>query len=152
MSEFQLSQGIIALSVANSWDEAKLEWELAEIYREDDPDTCLCSHYPINEICVLRNTHNGNTAIVGNVCVKKFLGLPSDKIFVAIKKISEDDCNALNVEAIVHAHQRGWVSDWDRKFYIDTWRKRNLSVKQMNKRIQINQKVLNKVTNKFRQR
>ena len=42
---------------------------------------CLCSHFPIKEICVIRNRVNGVRAEVGNVCVKKFLGLPSGKIF-----------------------------------------------------------------------
>jgi hypothetical protein len=76
MGEYQLAQAMLPLSVADSWQQAKLEWTLAEVYRQDDPETCLCGHYPIIEICVLENKKNGNRAEVGNVCVKKFLGLP----------------------------------------------------------------------------
>ncbi len=152
MPEYKLIQEIVALSDADIWDEAKLEWGLAEVYREDDPETCLCGHYPINEICILRNSENGNLATVGNICVKKFLGLPSDKIFAAIKRISDDNWSALNAEAIAHAHQRRWINDWERKFYMSTWRKRKLSGKQEEKRFQINNKVLNNVTNKFKNR
>lgn len=40
------------------------------------------------EVVVLRNQHNGNKAEGGNVCVKKFLGLPSDRIFKAIQWVA----------------------------------------------------------------
>ena len=149
MSEFKLTSEIIARSEASRWDEAKLEWTLQEIYHEEEPQTCLCGHFPINEICVIGNSENGGEAVVGNVCVKKFLGLPSDQIFRAIKKIREDDAAALNPDAISHAHRKGWINDWERSFYIDTWRKRKLSGKQLTKRIQINKNVLKHVTNRF---
>ena len=97
MSQYKLTQGIIHLSEANTWDEAKLEWELAEVYQQDEPDTCLCCYFPINEIRVLRNKRNHQVTRVGNVCVKKFLGLPSYKIFDALRRIAEDESRALNV-------------------------------------------------------
>lgn len=152
MSEYQLTTEILKLSQSQKWDEAKLEWKLLNIYKEDEPFTCLCGHNPIIEICILKNIKNGNEAVVGNVCVKKFLGLPSDKIFNAITKISEDIHNALNPEAIVHAFEQGWIDDWKKNFYLDTWRKRKLTQPQMAKRIEINKKVLRNVINKFNKR
>lgn len=142
MSEYQLTERLIARSVADTWDEAKLEWGLEHVWREDEPDTCLCGHFPIIEICLLRNRRNNNTAIVGNCCVKKFTNLPSDLIFQAVKRIESDVEHAINAETIHHAHEKGWINDWERKFYMDTWRKRKLSGAQHTKRVQINQKVL----------
>lgn len=142
MSQYQLSEKLISLSVADTWDEAKLEWALEHVWREDEPDTCLCGHSPIIEICLLRNRKNNNPAIVGNCCVKKFETLPSDLIFQAVRRIQEDIERAINPETIDHAHQKGWINDWERKFYMDTWRKRRLTDARRNKRIQINQKVL----------
>ncbi len=146
MSKYKLAEEIIARSEADTWDEAKLEWGLAEIYKVDDPRKCLCGHFPIIEICVLKNKENGKRAVVGNCCVKKFIGLPSHKIFDAINRVSADESRALNAETIDHAHREGWVNDWERQFYFDTMRKRNLSAKQLAKRIQINGKVLKKMT------
>ena len=143
MSEYKLTEEIIHRSKADTWDEAKLEWELAQVYRVNEAGTCLCGHFPIIEICVLHNKYNDNDAIVGNVCVKKFLGLPSDKIFQAVSRISKDDEKALNAETIDHAHRRGWINNWEREFYFDTMRKRKLSWKQLDKRVQVNHKVLN---------
>src|SRR5258708_1076784 len=142
MSEYKLAEAIVALSTSRTWDEAKLEWQLDEIYNQDEPDTCLCGHFPIVEICVLRNGRNGSRAEVGNLSVKKFLGLPSDRIFNAIARGAGDIKRALNAEAIDHAHRRGWINDWERGFYFDTMRKRLLSNKQMAKRVQINRLVL----------
>lgn len=117
---------------------------LDQIFEADKPETCLCGHFPIIEICVLRNKNNQNTATVGNCCVKKFIGLPSNLIFQALKRVRKDIKKSLNAEAINHAHRNKWISDWERTFSLDTCRKRVLSDKQMGARIKVNQKVLNR--------
>lgn len=145
MSEFKLTKGIIALSNSQNWDEAKLEWDLKEVYMSDDPETCLCGHNPIIEVCVLRNKLNGNETIVGNSCVKKFIGLSSDKIFQAVKRVEKDSSKSLNIEAVKYAREKEWINDWEYNFSVDTMRKRNLSDKQLKTRKQINQKMLSRM-------
>lgn len=142
MSEFKLTTEIVALSSASVWDAAKLEWVLHEVFESDEPDTCLCGHYPIIENCVLRNKVNGSLATVGNCCVKKFIGLPSDLIFQAVKRIRADATKSLNGEAINYARERGWVTTWESDFYFDIMRKRRLTAKQSSKKRQINEKFL----------
>lgn len=44
-NEYKLAAGIIALSVAKTWGQAKLEWELQDIYDEDEPDICIAANY-----------------------------------------------------------------------------------------------------------
>lgn len=141
MSEYQLTQGIINLSKAKNWDAAKLEWRLYEVYEAEEPETCLCGHFPIIEICVLNNTENGNITNVGNCCVKKFIGLPSDKIFQAVKRVRKDNEKSLNAESIQYAYDKKWINEWERDFYLGIMRKRNLSTKQLSKKIQINEKL-----------
>jgi hypothetical protein len=146
MGEYKLTQEIIARSVATTWDEAKLEWNLDEVYETSEPETCLCGHTPIIELCILRNRRNANAALVGNCCVKKFIGLPSDKIFEAFKRVRKDESRALNAETIEHAFSRGWINEWERKFCFSTIRKRALSGRQQNKRIEINRKIVARIT------
>lgn len=141
-----LAAAIIARSVSSQWQQAKHEWILDQVYRQDEPDTCLCGHYPIIEICVLRNRHNGNLAVVGNVCVKKFLGLPSDLIFQALKRVAKDPDKPLNEAAVSHAFAKQWINQWEHDFCLDTMRKRSLSDKQMAKRRQINLQLLARTT------
>ena len=142
MPEYQLAAEIIKRSSAKTWDAAKLEWELKNVYEAEEPGTCLCGHFPIIEICVLHNKVNGNDAIVGNYCVNKFIGLPSDKIFQAVKRVRKDTEKSLNAEAIQHAYDHGWITEWESDFYFGIMRKRNLSTKQAAKKIQINEKVM----------
>lgn len=144
-NEYKLKEEIIALSESKVWTQAKLEWELDYIYFEDEPETCLCGKTPIIEVCVLKNRRNGNNATVGNVCVKKFIGLPSNNIFQAVKRISEDIEKSLNLETINYAHNRKWISEKDFNFYSDIWRKQKLSPKQMNWKVKINQRILSKI-------
>lgn len=148
MSEYKLTENIIRLSASNIWDIAKLEWDLSEVYEAEEPETCLCGHYPIIEICVLQNKINRQSTIVGNCCVKKFIGLPSDKIFQAVKRVRKDDQKSLNIEAIQHAFDKGWINQWEYDFSINTMRKRNLSAKQLATRKNINTKILHNMKRK----
>jgi len=142
VSEYQLTTEILNRSVARPWDEAKLEWALLEVYEAEKPETCLCGHFPIIELCALINRKNGNQATVGNCCVKKFIGLPSDKIFQAVKRIRKDQSKSLNAEAVQHAFDRHWITEWESIFYFGIMHKHKLSPKQAAKKNEINQLVL----------
>lgn len=138
----QLKEAILARSQATDWEVAKKEWKLVRIYEADEPDTCLCGHTPIIEICVLSNTLNGQHAEVGNRCVKRFLGLRSDLIFAGIKRVKADISKSLNANSTVFFFERGIINDWEYKFQNSTLSKRSLSGKQMETRMKINRKVL----------
>ncbi len=143
MSEHQLKQRIIEMSDANNWERAVLEWKLQGVYM-DKKTTCLCGHYPIVNICEIRNYLNNNTAIVGNCCVNNFLGLHSKKIFGAIKRVHMDIDKSFNTETIEFAFYKKWVNEWEKEFYLDIKNKRNLSDKQLKCKRKINKKILNR--------
>ncbi len=146
-NEYRLAERIISLSNSKDWASARSEWYLSEIYfAEDEPETCLCGHRPIIEVCVLRNRINCASAEVGNVCVNKFLGIPSKIIFDGIKRVSKDENKALNTSAADYALSKDWINDWEFCFLISTALKKNLSVNQANKRLQINRRVVNKMS------
>jgi len=142
MAHEQLASALIPLSRGSTLSEVRGEWELAEIFHQNQPQECLCGHYPILEVCVLRNRITDSRAEVGNVCVKKFLGLPSDRIFSALRRVLRDIERALSSEVIEHAYRLHWINDWERDFYIDTWRKRLLTENQLAKRVEINRRIL----------
>jgi hypothetical protein len=145
MPQFQLTAEILKRSAATSWDAAQLEWKLHEVYEADEPETCLCGHHPIIELCVLQNSRNNALATVGNCCVKKFIGLPSDKIFQAVKRVRKDSTKSLNAHAVDHAATRGWLTTWEKEFYFDIMKKRSLTPKQAAKKKQINELVLQRM-------
>ena len=142
MSHYNLEEKIVELSVSDDWEDAKYEWSIFEIYIDDTPATCLCGHFPILEMCVLQNRLNGKFTTVGNVCVHKFMGLPSDAIFASIKRIMEDSGKAFGYEGINFAFHKSWITDWERNFCEDTARKRKLTRSQKTKRIEINEKII----------
>src|ERR1035437_6837616 len=146
MSQQILAYEITKLSVAPTWEVAKEEWMLNDVWISETPDTCTCGHYPIKEICLLKNKLNGKYVPVGNCCVKKFMGLPSDLIFQAIKRIGLDITKSLNVEALNYAKGKGWINDWEYGFYCNTFSKRKLSEKQKAKRIQVNTMFLQRMS------
>lgn len=141
----RLKAEILALSQASDWETARKEWALVGIFEADEPETCLCGHHPIIEICELSNRVTGNHAEVGNVCVKKFLGFRSDLIFAALKRIQKDEDKSLNADTIAFFKSRGLLTDWEYGFLQDTMRRRSLSFREAEKRREINQKVIRAV-------
>ena len=141
----ELRAAILARSQAKTWDEALPEWSIDRIYWERDPETCLCTHHPINEYCFLLNHVTGREALVGNVCVKRFMRIDSGNLIDGIKRIAENEEKALNEAGIDFARSKGWLTDKECKFCMDTARKRKLSLKQMAWRIAINQRVMARV-------
>lgn len=49
---FKLTKEILKLSDSNYWSDAKLEWNFEYAYYSEEPQTCLCGHFPINNICI----------------------------------------------------------------------------------------------------
>jgi hypothetical protein len=145
MSEYKLTSEIIARSTSEVWATAKLEWVLHEVYETEEPETCLCGHFPIIELCVLRNKISNAQATVRNCCVKKLMGLPSNLIFQAVKRVRADASKSLNQESITHAFEKGWVNEWERDFYLKLMAKRNLTLKQAAKKREINEKFMLKM-------
>ncbi len=150
MSEFKLIQEILKLSSAKSWDRAKTEWIIEDIFDSDNPETCICGHHPILEVCILRNKITLSQTIVGNCCVKKFIGLPSNEIFTSIKRIKKDINKSVNKQTINYVREKNWISEWEYSFYIDTISKRKMTEKQIRKRTQINQIILNRIKTRMK--
>lgn len=138
----QLKAHILPLSHAATWEVAVKEWSLTGIHEADEPESCPCGHFPIIELCSIQNRVTGHSTDVGNICVKRFLGLRSDLIFAAIKRIRKDIDKSLNADAIAFFHERGLLNDWEYSFCQSTMRLRRLSSAQIGKRREINQKVL----------
>ena len=126
MAEYRLTQEIIKRSASDAWDKAKLEWELLDIYKGKEAEACLCGHYPILEICVLKNKKIGGRVIVGNCCVNKFMGIDSNKLFTAIERVQNKQDSSLNSETIEFAKSKGWINSWEANFYLDIWRKKEI--------------------------
>ncbi|MDR3451148.1 MAG: hypothetical protein P4M15_15620 [Alphaproteobacteria bacterium] len=141
----QLKTEILALSKAQEWEVAKKEWKLVEISEASDPETCLCGHYPIIELCTISNIVTGRSVDVGNVCVKRFLGFRSDLIFTSVKKIRNDINKSIGADAIVFFYERDVINSWEYNFLQDNMRKRILTPSQAAKRRTINQKILNSI-------
>ena len=142
MAHSRFIHEILHMSEASDWEAARREWVIKLVYFSKAPATCLCGHYPISELCIVSNKKNHNEATVGSCCVKKFMELPSNKIFDAVKRVKKKADTSLNEETITHLYKQKLISMWEYEFYIDTCRKRKLSSRQIATRKKINEKIL----------
>lgn len=125
-SKFKIIDKIIELSHDKNWDKAKNEWYIEKVYIDKNFDTCICSHYPIKEIIVLRNKKNDNKTIVGNCCINLFMTKDYNKFFSALRK------NKLNAMIIEDSLYKNIITDKEFEFLMNTWRKKKLTEKQTN--------------------
>lgn len=142
----RLKEKILSLSLATDWEVARKEWHLVGVYEAEEPSTCLCGHQPILEICCIHNRTTGNSTEVGNRCVRRFLGLRSDLVFTAIKRVRRDRTKSLNAEAIAFFRERGLLTDWEYRFSQDTRLRRSLTPAQAAQREKINNKILEAIS------
>lgn len=145
MSQFQLTTELLKLSQSQNWDEAKLEWELVDIEKVEDSETCLCGKYPILELCTIKNRKTNLETIVGNSCVKKFID-KSDKIFRAVTKVIKDSEKSVNSETLIFALDKNWINSKEYNFYMNILRDRKLTEKQLFWKKSINQKIMSRIS------
>jgi hypothetical protein len=153
MSQETLMREIIALSTTNDWQVAKTEWTLTGFELLDpgvDSGTCLCGHNPIRELCYIRNQTTGNEVIVGNSCVKRFLGLPTQAVFTSIRRVILDDSRCLNAQALDILLAKGIVDAEDQSLLIKSSRKRNISASLYALRRRVNEAGLNYFRRRYR--
>ena len=139
------------MSDAKDWDSARREWSVLNIYKVDgieNAEQCLCGHYPIMELCYIHNKKTESKALVGNCCVKKFMGIDLNQVFDGLKRIMKDDSKAANAAVIEHCYGNDILTDWEYEFCNDTKSKRSLTVKQLSIRKRINQKVISSLLKK----
>jgi len=109
-NEIKFKSAILGLSVSQDWDEAKAEWTLFFVYDDPSDRSCECEHSPIHQICVIENRKNKNKTEVGNVCVRRFLRLVSNRIFAVIKRLRSDIQKSLNPAALALFKDRGVIT------------------------------------------
>lgn len=157
-SRWKLPEELIALSEGDRWPQVLEEWDLdfiEHLEQGEESETCLCHHHPIREVCHISNHENENKAIVGNCCVKKFEGdtafKGTHKIFDALKRIREDRQASANKKLIQYAYDRDILTEEEYAFYLDNWRKRNLTERQLNWKAALNRKIIAALTRGRRQ-
>lgn len=145
--QYKLIERILKLSTSQIWETAKKEWIVTEILyldEEEEFEECLCTHYPIRELCFIMNTTNKNKTMVGNCCIKNFLGdKTKTKMFKAIAK------NKINKALIDYAKEKRIITEWEFKFTTDIWRKKNLTDKQQWKFKQVKSKIISAVKKRY---
>jgi hypothetical protein len=124
---FRLFEEIINRSEADTWEEAKGEWQLDHTSYASDEEvahgkyTCLCGHTHLRELCFISNERNGNQTMVGNCCIKKFMeDIQSDKIFQAVKR------KRINSFTLDHAKKLHIIKEWEYNFAKHLIRKRKI--------------------------
>lgn len=143
---YRLYEELLKISVSDKIAEAIKEWEWTETYLiepDEDPETCLCGHYPIRECCVITNKITGEEVIVGNCCINRIVKTESDLIFQALKRVKKDVTKSFNFAVIEYAYRKHIINEWEYEFYESIMRKRELSPKQYSKKLNINIKILN---------
>lgn len=138
----RLKDAILPLSSAADFESARQEWRLIGVAMHDEFTRCPCGQ-PIKERCMVKNDKTGKTAVVGNVCVGRFMGIETGALFAGLKRIQDNNEANANMDVINHALQLGYIYEKEHAFLLQTMRKRKLSDKQLGWKRKINLRILN---------
>lgn len=139
----KLKSHILPLSHSQDFYSAKNEWVLIGVELQGDWDNCPCGQ-PIKELCYIENQLNHNKTYVGNVCVKRFIGIDTGNLFAGLKRIAKNHLANANEDLIIHAYELGYIYENEYKFLMQTRHKRILSEKQASWKKKINLRIVNK--------
>lgn len=138
----QLAAHIIPLSVANTFELARLEWNLVAVEISEEWDSCPCGQ-DIKEHCYIENRLTGHSTYVGNICINRFIQIDTGNLFDGLRRIAADDTANANNDLIEHAYRMGYLYDEkEYRFLKQTMLKRNLSEKQIAWKQKINRRIL----------
>ena len=148
---YKLIERIIEQSNSSNWHNAKLEWKIVDIYKlekDEDNKTCLCWHYPIRNICILKNKENGNKVVVWQVCAKKFNNLDENininSFFSSILRVRENLYKSVHKKVIEYYYEKWILTEKDKDFYLNIIKKKknSLSNKQLKRKKNINWRII----------
>ena len=144
----RLTEHIISLSNANTFEEAIAEWDITGVSLAETQ--CPCG-VPILQNCHLHNKVTLQNTVVGSTCVKRFLGISDvhginlEKLFIGLNKLAKEPASCPSKEVISFATIKGFIYPNETKFLLDILGKRKLAEKQDSWRKKIVYRILNKV-------
>ncbi|WP_428492145.1 hypothetical protein [Rhodopila sp.] len=126
-----LQTRITARSITHNWAVVVGEWDFRFSASSAGPQTgqrsgqCLCRH-EIQEHVHIQNCLNGWISVVGNCCIKKFMGFNAEPIIGGFKKIRKDPTKSMPSVVCDFAVVHGWLDDQQIDFIKATTKKRKL--------------------------
>ena len=152
-----LREEVLSLSESEYWSIAKEEWYLCEIYEKKN-GTCVCTHHPITDHCVIINRYNHHELTVGNRCIKHFPPTLQESIaglFTNFKRLKQNQNTTkarVSQKLRDYCYEREIINEWERDFLFNTHHKKSLTFKQSHKMIQIHNKIICKIGNRLDKR
>jgi len=141
-----LSEHIVGLSSADEFETAKHEWRVSHVVMLDYPDDhCPCGQL-IKELCYIHNDATDEETYVGNVCVKRFMGIDTGNLFSGLKRIIDNNRATPNFDVIDYADEHGFLYGKEYSFLISIRGKRALSEKQSGWLRKINRRIVERIT------
>ena len=132
MSEELLKETVVELSIADNWEEVKMEWTKAELVKidADRKQSCLCGHKSLKKVfAITRNDGSGiELSPIGSSCIEKF---ENEELTKSIKRAEktyklkknlkfEDLREVMDEEMLEDFYSRGYFKE-DKENEFNPW-------------------------------
>lgn len=130
-----LEEEILKLSKnKTSWEAARKEWYRSHVFRLEG-GTCLCTHHPITQHCVINNKHTKAVTIVGSYCITHFINQSmciEDSFWNALSHLMEkgpSDFSTKNDSLLYMALESQILTRKDWKWYVTKTRRKGSKIR-----------------------
>lgn len=126
-----LKHEVLDRSTTSNWELALREWQPVRIWEEED-GCCTCGYNPILHHTEIYNDLTGHYLVVGRICVRNFLDMPAvESIFSAYDRLKANPKGSVPKRLIEYGAAAKAISEWDHRFLLSNYGRRNLTTKQL---------------------
>jgi hypothetical protein len=129
-------------SLADSFADARLEWEILSIYIVPSGDKCICGHQPIKRVCEIANKETGSVVKIGSCCLGRFFDLKTQRIETGLNRLKAGIQHNLSPYLLEIAVKFKIINSIEERFYQKIKGKSRLNEILLKQKIAINKKVL----------
>jgi hypothetical protein len=148
-----LRTALYTKSEAQLWEHTKEEWywkDVKYITETVSKYNCVCSKKNIHEVCFIKNKITEKEAIVGNCCVKKFLGIKNPDIFFkTIKNITTNLNGKMSKKFLEFKNVYEIYNQNELDFLNDIASKNKLTLRQQMYKLSLHNRFFKKYLNKL---
>lgn len=139
----RLIPAILAQSHSSAWNNARLEWWIAcDIKLKSNETThCVCGTKLSASYCILVHQFDRNRLTLGRDCAKFFNRIGPQDLCDGLPIVRLNPEVAFKGSVIQHLYGRQIIDQWERDFYVSTYCKKQLTFRQLEFRVRINEKI-----------
>ncbi|WP_031411011.1 hypothetical protein [Vibrio parahaemolyticus] len=144
-SSNKLFEKVIALSRANNWHDAKMEWVFRGFAQGVADETCLCGKCSISKVFTLCNLYTESKIELGSSCINKFIPFSDSMLRKNAIEVLQDNAKQFHLKTMNQCVAQGIIEQNEFLYYLPVGKRKSIEPCKLEHRFAVNKKVVSKL-------